>query len=63
MSQKILNKVLDSIYNRFKKDDDSVNIKDFIDILNFAFIANDMWIMWSVLIIVLTLIIIIGKNK
>ena len=36
---------------------------DFIDILNFAFIANDMWIMWSILIIALTVIISIGKNK
>ena len=36
---------------------------DFIDILNFAFIANDMWIMWSILIIALTGIISIGKNK
>jgi hypothetical protein len=36
---------------------------DFIDILNFAFIANDMWIMWSVFIIALIVIIIIGKNK
>jgi hypothetical protein len=36
---------------------------DFIDILNFAFIANDMWIMWSVFIITLIVIIIIGKNK
>ena len=37
--------------------------EDFIDILNFAFIANDMWIMWSVLIIALIVIISIGKNK
>ena len=36
---------------------------DFIDIMNFIFIANDMWMMWSVLIIALTAIIIIGKNK
>ena len=36
---------------------------DFVDILNFAFIANDVWIIWSVLIIALTAIIIIGKNK
>jgi len=36
---------------------------DFIDILNFAFIANDMWIMWSILIVVLIVIISIGKNK
>jgi len=36
---------------------------DFIDILNFAFIANDMWIMWSIFIVVLIIIIIIGKNK
>ena len=36
---------------------------DVIDVMNFIFIANDMWIMWSVLIILLTAIIIIGKNK
>jgi UPF0716 family protein affecting phage T7 exclusion len=36
---------------------------DFIDIMNFIFIANDMWMMWSVFIILLTAIIIIGKNK
>ena len=36
---------------------------DFVDVMNFIFIANDMWIMWSVLIIALTAIIIIGKNK
>jgi hypothetical protein len=36
---------------------------DFVDVMNFIFIANDMWIMWSVLIIFLTVIIIIGKNK
>jgi len=36
---------------------------DFVDVMNFIFIANDMWIMWSVLIILLTAIIIIGKNK
>jgi hypothetical protein len=34
-----------------------------IDVMNFIFIANDMWIMWSVLIVVLTIIISIGKNK
>ena len=36
---------------------------DFIDIINFIFIANDMWMMWGVLITALTAIIIIGKNK
>jgi UPF0716 family protein affecting phage T7 exclusion len=36
---------------------------DFIDVMNFIFIANDMWMMWSVFIILLTAIIIIGKNK
>ena len=36
---------------------------DVIDIMNFIFIANDMWIMWSILIIALTIIISIGKNK
>jgi len=36
---------------------------DFVDVMNFIFIANDMWIMWTVLIILLTAIIIIGKNK
>ena len=36
---------------------------DVIDVMNFIFIANDMWIMWSILIIALTVIISIGKNK
>ena len=36
---------------------------DVIDVMNFIFLANDMWIMWSVLIILLTAIIIVGKNK
>ena len=36
---------------------------DIKDIMNFIFIANDMWIMWSILIIALTGIISIGKNK
>jgi hypothetical protein len=36
---------------------------DFINVMNFIFIANDMWIMWSILIIALTIIISIGKNK
>jgi len=36
---------------------------DLIDVMNFIFIANDMWIIWSILIIALTVIIIIGKNK
>jgi hypothetical protein len=36
---------------------------DVVDVMNFIFIANDMWMMWSVLIILLTAIIIIGKNK
>ena len=36
---------------------------DFVDVMNFIFIANDMWMMWSVLIILLTVIIIVGKNK
>jgi len=36
---------------------------DVIDVMNFIFIANDMWMMWSVFIILLTAIIIIGKNK
>ena len=36
---------------------------DVIDVMNFIFIANDMWIMWSVLIILLTAIIVVGKNK
>ena len=35
---------------------------DIIDIMNFIFIANDMWIMWSILIVILTVIISIGKN-
>jgi hypothetical protein len=30
---------------------------DFVDVMNFIFIANDMWMMWSVLIILLTAII------
>jgi len=38
-------------------------LNDFIDVMNFIFIANDMWIMWSVLILALTVIISIGKNK
>ena len=36
---------------------------DFIDVMNFIFIYNDMLMMWSVFIILLTAIIIIGKNK
>jgi len=36
---------------------------DVIDVLNFIFIANDMWITWSILIVVLTIVISIGKNK
>ena len=36
---------------------------DFADVMNFIFIANDMWMMWGILIILLTAIIIIGKNK
>ena len=36
---------------------------DFIEVMNFIFIANDMWIMWSILIIALSVVIIIGKNK
>ena len=36
---------------------------DVIDVMNFIFIANDMWIMWSILIIALVIIISIGKNK
>ncbi|ANS05580.1 hypothetical protein [uncultured Mediterranean phage] len=35
---------------------------DVIDVMNFIFIANDMWIMWSILIVILTVIISIGKN-
>jgi len=38
-------------------------LDDVIDVLNFIFIANDMWITWSILIITLTIIISIGKNK
>ena len=36
---------------------------DVIDVMNFIFIANDMWMMWSVLVILFTAIIIVGKNK
>jgi hypothetical protein len=36
---------------------------DFINIMNFIFIANDMWMLWSILIVALTVIISIGKNK
>jgi hypothetical protein len=36
---------------------------DVIDIMNFIFIANDVWIIWSIFIIVLTVVISIGKNK
>ena len=35
---------------------------DVINVMNFIFIANDMWIMWSILIVILTVIISIGKN-
>ena len=35
---------------------------DIIDVMNFIFIANDVWIMWSILIVTLTVIISIGKN-
>ena len=38
-------------------------LDDVIDVLNFIFIANDMWITWSILIVALTVIISIGKNK
>ena len=38
-------------------------LDDVIDVLNFLFIANDMWITWSILIVVLTIVISIGKNK
>jgi len=38
-------------------------LDDVINVLNFLFIANDMWITWSILIVVLTLILSIGKNK
>ena len=36
---------------------------DLIDVMNFIFIANDMWMLWSILIVALTVIISIGKNK
>ena len=36
---------------------------DLIDVMNFLFIASDVWIIWSILIIALTVIISIGKNK
>ena len=36
---------------------------NFIDVMNFIFIANDMWIIWSILIIALSALISIGKNK
>ena len=36
---------------------------DVIDVMNFIFIANDMWITWGILIVALTVIISIGKNK
>ena len=38
---KILNEVLDNIHNRFKKDDDSVNIKEFVNILTKNGILRD----------------------
>jgi len=38
-------------------------LDDVINVLNFIFIANDMWITWSILIVILTIIISIGKNK
>ena len=36
---------------------------DVIDVMNFIFLANDMWIMWSILIVALIVIISMGKNK
>ena len=36
---------------------------DVIDVMNFIFITNDVWIIWSILIIVLIIVISIGKNK
>jgi len=36
---------------------------DFSDVMNFIFIASDIWIMWSILLIAIASIIIIGKNK
>ena len=36
---------------------------DIIDVMNFIFIANDAWITWSILIVILIVIISIGKNK
>ena len=36
---------------------------DFIDVMNFIVIASDVWIMWSILLIAIVGIIIIGKNK
>ena len=36
---------------------------DFIDVMNFIFIASDVWIMWSILLIALVGIIYIRKNK
>ena len=36
---------------------------DFIDVMNFIFIANDVWIMWSILLIAIVGIVTIGKNK
>ena len=38
-------------------------LDDVINVLNFIFIANDMWITWGILIVALTVIISIGKNK
>ena len=36
---------------------------DFVDVMNFIFIASDIWILWSILLIALVSIIYIGKNK
>jgi len=38
-------------------------LDDVTNVLNFIFIANDMWITWSILIVILTVIISIGNNK
>jgi hypothetical protein len=36
---------------------------DFIDVMNFIFIASDIWIMWSIFLIAIVSIVMIGKNK
>jgi len=36
---------------------------DFIDVMNFLFIASDIWIMWSIFLIGIVSLVVIRKNK